>query len=82
MASKKKLQLNQVCYRSLNLGVEKPWSLEAYESMGGYSVLKKILKEKNSPGKNYRRLKGIGSKGAWWSRIFYRFEMELYTKKP
>ena len=31
---------NEVCFRTLNL--ETPWSLEAYESVGGYSTLKRI----------------------------------------
>ena len=39
--------LNQVCYRTLNL--PEPWSLKAYESVGGYQVLRKILKEKTKP---------------------------------
>ena len=33
-----------VCYRTLSH--EKPWSLEAYEAVGGYSAWRKILKEK------------------------------------
>ena len=31
---------NEVCFRTLHL--DTPWSLEAYESVGGYSTLKKI----------------------------------------
>ena len=37
------MNLNQVCYRTLHL--DKPWTLDAYISVGGYSVWKKILKE-------------------------------------
>ena len=33
---------NEVCFRTLHL--DTPWSLEAYESVGGYSSLKKIIK--------------------------------------
>lgn len=32
---------NEVCFRTLHL--KKPWSLKAYESVGGYSTLKKII---------------------------------------
>ncbi len=32
---------NEVCFRTLHL--ESPWTLEAYESVGGYSVLKRIV---------------------------------------
>jgi len=32
---------NEVCFRTLHL--DTPWSLEAYESVGGYSSLKKII---------------------------------------
>lgn len=37
------VEQNQVCYRTFHL--EKPWTLAAYESIGGYSVLRRILKE-------------------------------------
>ncbi|WP_444997117.1 NADH-quinone oxidoreductase subunit NuoF [Aliikangiella sp. IMCC44359] len=32
---------NEVCFRNLHL--DTPWSLQAYESVGGYSILKKIV---------------------------------------
>ncbi|MEE9451243.1 MAG: NADH-quinone oxidoreductase subunit F, partial [Gammaproteobacteria bacterium] len=35
---------NQVCFRSLHL--DEPWTLKTYESVGGYSAWRKILKEK------------------------------------
>ncbi|KPK37354.1 MAG: NADH dehydrogenase [Gammaproteobacteria bacterium SG8_47] len=35
---------NEVCFRTLHL--DKPWSLEAYTSVGGYEVWKRILREK------------------------------------
>lgn len=38
---------NQVCYRTLHH--KKPWSLEAYLSVGGYEVWKRILREKTPP---------------------------------
>jgi len=38
---------NEVCFRTLHL--EKPWTLESYLGVGGYSVWKRILKEKTPP---------------------------------
>lgn len=38
------MQQNQVCFRTMHL--DKPWSMEAYRSIGGYEVLEKILHEK------------------------------------
>lgn len=37
------IPLNQVCYRTFHL--PEPWTLMAYESLGGYNALRKILKE-------------------------------------
>ncbi len=41
------MQLNQVCFRTLHL--PESWSLKTYESVGGYKVWRKILKEKTAP---------------------------------
>ncbi|GJM06593.1 MAG: NADH-quinone oxidoreductase subunit F [marine bacterium B5-7] len=38
---------NAVCFRTLDQ--EKPWSLAAYEKVGGYTAWRKILKEKTPP---------------------------------
>lgn len=38
---------NEICFRSLHL--DEPWTLKTYESVGGYSSWRKILKEKISP---------------------------------
>src|SRR3990167_6822864 len=38
---------NEICFRTLHLN--EPWSLKTYQSVGGYSQLKKILTEKISP---------------------------------
>lgn len=38
---------NEVCFRNNHL--EKPWTLDTYQSSGGYEVWKKILKEKTPP---------------------------------
>ena len=52
---------NQVCFRTLHL--ERPWSLEAYESVGGYSVWRKILAEKTPPEEIIEVLKASGLRG-------------------
>ncbi len=41
------VELNQVCYRTLHL--PESWSLKAYESVGGYSAWRRILKEQTPP---------------------------------
>ena len=41
------LELNQVCYRTFHLA--DPWTLKAYESVGGYSAIRRILKENTDP---------------------------------
>lgn len=38
------MQQNQVCFRTLHL--PEPWTLQAYESVGGYSTLRKIIRDK------------------------------------
>lgn len=47
--------LNQVCFRTLHHA--KPWSLEAYLSVGGYEVWRKILREKTPPDEIINELK-------------------------
>jgi len=49
------VEQNQVCYRTLNL--PEPWTLKAYESIGGYSAWRKILKEKTPPEKIIEEVK-------------------------
>lgn len=41
------IEQNLVCYRTSHL--KEPWTLKSYESVGGYSAWRKILKEKTSP---------------------------------
>ncbi|CAN5381371.1 NADH-quinone oxidoreductase subunit NuoF [soil metagenome] len=38
---------NEICFRSLHL--DEPWTLATYQSIGGYEVWKKILREKMPP---------------------------------
>lgn len=40
---------NETCFRTLDL--DEPWTLESYQSAGGYEIWKKILKEK-TPAEN------------------------------
>jgi NADH-quinone oxidoreductase subunit F len=61
---KKMLEFNPVCLRTLNVKKSKrPWSLETYEQVGGYSVWRKILKEKISPESILEEVKKSGLKG-------------------
>ncbi|WP_267256954.1 NADH-quinone oxidoreductase subunit NuoF [Coxiella endosymbiont of Ornithodoros maritimus] len=52
---------NAVCYRTLHL--EKPWTLESYESVGGYQVLRRILKEKTPPENIINEIKESSLRG-------------------
>ncbi len=53
--------LNQVCYRTLHL--DQPWLLSTYESIGGYSVWKKILAEKTPPAELLEKIKASSLRG-------------------
>lgn len=55
------LPMNQVCFRTVHL--DKPWSLEAYLSVGGYEVWKKILREKTPPDVIINELKIANLRG-------------------
>lgn len=52
---------NEVCFRTLHL--PEPWSLEAYLSVGGYEVWKKIIQEKTKPELIIDELKLSGLRG-------------------
>ncbi len=52
---------NDVCFRTLHL--DRPWTLESYRSVGGYSVWEKILKEKTSPDSIIAELKTSALRG-------------------
>ena len=41
------VELNQVCYRSFHLA--NSWTMDAYQSLGGYSAYKRILTEQTPP---------------------------------
>src|SRR3989338_5222396 len=55
------MQLNQVCYRTLHL--PNSWALNTYESVGGYSSWRKILKEKIPPAQVVEEIKKSGLRG-------------------
>ncbi|KTC72450.1 NADH dehydrogenase I subunit F [Legionella birminghamensis] len=55
------VEQNLVCYRTFHL--DKPWTLKAYESIGGYSVWKRILAEKTPPQQIIDELKTSALRG-------------------
>ncbi len=55
------VQTDQVCYRVKHL--DEPWTLAAYESIGGYKVLRRILKEKPDPDTLIAEIKASGLRG-------------------
>lgn len=55
------MKLNQVCFRTLSL--DNPASMKTYESVGGYQVWRKILKEKPAPEGLIEELKGSNLRG-------------------
>lgn len=54
-------KLNQVCLRTVHF--ETPYSFETYESIGGYSVWRKILKEKTPPEEIIEIIKASNLRG-------------------
>ena len=52
---------NQVAFRTL--GLDKPWSLETYKSVGGYAALKKVIDKKMSPEQVVEEVKASGLRG-------------------
>jgi NADH-quinone oxidoreductase subunit F len=49
------VESNLVCYRTFHL--PEPWTLAAYESVGGYSSLRRILRDKTPPSEIIDELK-------------------------
>lgn len=52
---------NEICFRTLHL--DKPWTLETYQSAGGYEQWKKILREKIAPEKVVEIVKASALRG-------------------
>ncbi len=50
-----------VCYRTRHL--DQPWSMKTYESVGGYSSWRKILKEKTEPAQIIETIKKSSLRG-------------------
>lgn len=55
------VELNQVCYRTLHL--PESWTLKAYESVGGYSAWRRILREQTPPHEIIEELKTSALRG-------------------
>jgi NADH-quinone oxidoreductase subunit F len=55
------VETNQVCFRTLHLPT--PWTLAAYESVGGYSALRRILRDKTPPAEIIDELKTSALRG-------------------
>src|SRR5690606_12293126 len=55
------VELDQVCYRTRHL--PESWTLKAYESVGGYSVWRKILQESTPPQQIIEELKTSALRG-------------------
>lgn len=55
------MKINQVCYRTREM--DNPAALATYESLGGYTVLKKILTEKIAPAEIVETLKSSVLRG-------------------
>ena len=55
------MEMNHVCFRTRHL--EEPWSLKSYESVGGYYVWRKILKNKLKPEDIIDTLKASNLRG-------------------
>ncbi|AHE68254.1 NADH-quinone oxidoreductase subunit NuoF [Legionella oakridgensis] len=55
------VEMNQVCYRTFHL--PKPWTLESYLSVGGYSALRRIFQEQTPPQQIIEELKTSALRG-------------------
>lgn len=55
------VETNLVCFRTLNL--PESWTLASYESIGGYAVLRRILREKTPPEQIIDELKTSALRG-------------------
>ncbi len=53
--------VNEVCYGTL--GHERPWSMETYESVGGYEAWRRILSERPEPSAIIDEVKASGLRG-------------------
>ena len=56
------VEQNQVCYRTIHL--PESWTLAAYQSVGGYSALRRILEEQTPPQQIIDELKLSALRGS------------------
>jgi NADH-quinone oxidoreductase subunit F len=56
-------KLNLVVFEPMKLGIEKPWTLDAYRKMGGYEAWEKILSAKTSRDEIIDQVKASGLRG-------------------
>jgi NADH-quinone oxidoreductase subunit F len=56
-------KLNLVIFEPLKLGIEKPWTLDAYRKIGGYGIWEKILSEKPTRDSIIDQVKASGLRG-------------------
>jgi NADH-quinone oxidoreductase subunit F len=61
MAGKGSIRQDEVCYRTRHL--DQGWTLAAYESVGGYSSWRRILKDGTPPAEIIEELKKSGLRG-------------------
>lgn len=73
-----KLTLNQVCLRTI--GLKNPSSLSSYEKVGGYKVLKKILKEKIDPKKIIEEIKASTLKGRGGAAFLTGLKLSFFPR--
>jgi NADH-quinone oxidoreductase subunit F len=74
------MRLNQVCYRTCHL--PESWKLKTYESVGGYSVLKKILSEKIPPEKIIEEVKASELRGRGGAGFPTGLKWSFVPRKP
>ena len=55
------IPLNLTCYATL--GHDRPWSMETYRKLGGYTVWERILREKTPPADIIEQVKAAGLRG-------------------
>jgi hypothetical protein len=68
---------NEVCYRTF--GLDQPWSIETYMSVGGYEAWKRILAGQLTPDQVIDEVKKIRFARTWRRRLPDRPEMDLYA---
>jgi NADH-quinone oxidoreductase subunit F len=68
---------NEVCF--LTLGLDRPWSLETYMSVGGYEGWKRVLAGQLTPEQLIDEVKKSGSARSWRCRVPSGTEMDIHA---